>query len=157
MGTKKLTELAVDTFILLSGVVLFISARAIDTDSALGSGSDFVPKLCTSLWIVLSLCLLVKELRAPDDGEKKLGINLGVFILTIILLFAYIYSLNFLGFTAASMLYLIIQMLMFVPAELRTARNIILFVALAVIVPFAVNALFVNAFSLLLPEGVIFS
>ncbi len=156
MGTKKLTELIVDAFLLLVGVVLFISARGIDTDTALGQSSDFVPKLCTGLWIVFSVCLLVKELRTHDDGVKKLGINLSVFLLTIILLLAYVYSLNILGFTVASMLYLIIQMLLFVPAELRTARNIIIFVILAVAVPLIVNALFVNAFSLLLPEGVIF-
>ena len=156
MGTKKLTELIVDTFLLLVGVVLFISARGIDTGTALGQGSDFVPKLCTGLWIFLSVCLLVKELRTPDDGTKKLGINSAVLILTVILLFAYIYFLNILGFTVSSMLYLIIQMLLFVPAKLRTAKNIIIFVVLAVVVPLAVNALFVNAFSLLLPEGVIF-
>lgn len=156
MGTKKLTELIVDIFLLLSGVVLFISAFGIDTDSALGSSSDFVPKLCTGLWILFSVCLLVKELRNTEDREKNLDINLPVFLMTIILLFAYIYSLNILGFTVASMLYLIIQMLLFVPAELRTMRNIIIFAVLAVVVPVAVNALFVNAFSLLLPEGIIF-
>ncbi|MBQ6417840.1 MAG: hypothetical protein IJJ91_04110, partial [Synergistaceae bacterium] len=83
MGTKKLTELAVDAFLLLVGVVLFISAGSIDTDTALGQSSDFVPKLCTGLWIVFSVCLLVKELRTRDDGVKELGINLGVFLLTI--------------------------------------------------------------------------
>lgn len=138
------------------GVVLFISARGIDTESALGQGSDFIPKLCTGLWILFSVCLLVKELRSPDDGVKELGINLGIFLLTILLLFAYIYLLNILGFTVSSMLYLIIQMLLFVPAKLRTAKNVIIFVLLAIIVPLAVNALFVNALSLLLPEGVIF-
>ncbi|MBQ2615477.1 MAG: tripartite tricarboxylate transporter TctB family protein [Synergistaceae bacterium] len=156
MGTKKLTELAVDAFLLLVGVVLFISAGSIDTDTALGQSSDFVPKLCTGLWIVFSVCLLVKELRTRDDGVKELGINLGVFLLTIVLLFAYIYLLNILGFTVSSMLYLIIQMLLFVPAKLRTTKNIVIFLVLAVVVPLAVNALFVNAFSLLLPEGVIF-
>ena len=156
MGTKKLTELIVDAFLLLVGVVLFISARGIDTDTALGQSSDFVPKLCTGLWIVFSVCLLVKELRTRDDGVKELGINLGVFLLTIVLLFAYIYLLNILGFTVSSMLYLIIQMLLFVPSKLRTTKNIVIFLVLAVVVPLAVNALFVNAFSLLLPEGVIF-
>ena len=156
MGTKKLTELAVDAFLLLVGVVLFISAGSIDTDTALGQSSDFVPKLCTGLWIVFSVCLLVKELRTRDDGVKELGINLGVFLLTIVLLFAYIYLLNILGFTVSSMLYLIIQMLLFVPSKLRTTKNIVIFLVLAVVVPLAVNALFVNAFSLLLPEGVIF-
>ncbi|MBQ3397895.1 MAG: tripartite tricarboxylate transporter TctB family protein [Synergistaceae bacterium] len=156
MGTKKLTELAVDAFLLLVGVVLFISAGSIDTDTALGQSSDFVPKLCTGLWIAFSVCLLVKELRTRDDGVKELGINLGVFLLTIVLLFAYIYLLNILGFTVSSMLYLIIQMLLFVPAKLRTTKNIVIFLVLAVVVPLAVNALFVNAFSLLLPEGVIF-
>ncbi|MBR0184470.1 MAG: tripartite tricarboxylate transporter TctB family protein, partial [Synergistaceae bacterium] len=150
------TELAVDAFLLLVGVVLFISAGSIDTDTALGQSSDFVPKLCTGLWIVFSVCLLVKELRTRDDGVKELGINLGVFLLTIVLLFAYIYLLNILGFTVSSMLYLIIQMLLFVPAKLRTTKNIVIFLVLAVVVPLAVNALFVNAFSLLLPEGVIF-
>ena len=72
------------------------------------------------------------------------------------LLFAYIYLLNILGFTVSSMLYLIIQMLLFVPSKLRTTKNIVIFLVLAVVVPLAVNALFVNAFSLLLPEGVIF-
>ena len=157
MGTKKLTELIVDAFILLVGVVLFISAQGIDTGSALGAGSDFVPKLCTGLWIAFAVCLLVKEIRALDDGKKELGIKLSGFILTLVLLFAYVYSLTILGFTLASVIYLFIQMMIFVPAEYRTTKNIILFAVISIVIPVAVNYLFVNAFSLLLPEGTIFA
>ena len=157
MGTKKLTELIVDAFILLVGIVLFISAQGIDTGSALGAGSDFVPKLCTVLLILFAVCLLVKEIRASDDGKKELGIKLSGFILTLILLFAYVYSLTILGFTLASVIYLFIQMMLFVPAGYRTMKNIILFAVISIIVPVAVNYLFVNAFSLLLPEGTIFA
>ena len=61
MGTKKLTELTLDIIILMSGVCLFISAQGIDAGYSLGQGSDFVPKLCTGLWIIFSVFLLIKE------------------------------------------------------------------------------------------------
>ena len=47
-------------------------------------------------------------------------------------------------------------MILFVPSEYRNAKNILIFAVLAVVIPVAVNALFVNAFALLLPEGIIF-
>ena len=156
MGTKKRTELIFDVVCLLAGVVLFVNALSIDTGTTMGQGADFMPKLCALLWIVVSVGQLLHTLKAEDDHEKKLDINLRSFFSTIVLLLAYILLLPILGFIASSMVYLIAQMLLFVPTVYRTRKNIILFIVLALIVPIATYFLFVNAFGLLLPSGIIF-
>lgn len=122
----------------------------------MGQGADFMPKLCTIIWMVVSVGQLLHTLKMEDDHEKKLDINPRSFFGTIVVLLAYILLLPILGFIASSTIYLIIQMLLFVPMVYRTRKNIILFIALALIVPIATYFLFVNAFGLLLPSGIIF-
>ena len=156
MGIKKRSEIIVDSFLLLIGIGLRINAQTIRVGNTLGQGSDFMPKLCTTLWIVIAAGLLLEALRMEDDKDKKLEMSLTGFFLTILLLTAYIFFLKKLGFVLSSVLYMFLQMMLFVPPVYRTKKNIIIFLVLSLFVPIAVYELFVNAFGLLLPAGKLF-
>ena len=91
-----------------------------------------------------------------DDGVRAITMKLKNWAATLVLLFLYILLLDKLGFVVSSVLYMFIQMCLFVPAEFRSKKNYILFAVISLVLPVAVNLLFVNAFSLILPTGVLF-
>ena len=156
MGIKKLSENLVSMILLISGVALRVNAQTIQIGNTIGKGSDFMPKLCTTLWIIIAAGLLLESVTMKDDGEKKPGVSFVGFALTVLLLVLYIFLMPLLGFMLSSILYMFAQMLLFVPAVYRTKRNVILFAGLSVAVPIAVYYLFVNVFYLLLPAGKLF-
>jgi putative tricarboxylic transport membrane protein len=105
--------------------------------------------------ILTSIGLLVNEYFTPDDHAKGITANVKGFVATFVLLFAYIFTLDILGFVISSILYMFIQMCIFVPKELGTKRNYILFVIISVVTPIIVNEVFVEVFSLILPTGLL--
>ena len=155
MGTRKRTELIIDIVLLVTGIGLFISSRTIDPGSAIGLGGDFMPKVIAVLWILISIGLLVNEMSTPDYHNKELTASVKGFVATFVLLFAYIMLLDILGFVISSVLYMFIQMCIFLPKELKSKRNYILFLVLAVVSPVLINILFVEVFSLILPTGIL--
>lgn len=155
MSTKKLSEVILSMVLLIAGIALWFASQSIKVGAAMGQGGDFMPKLCSTVWVLISALLLVSNITMKDDGEKEAGINLKGFFATLVLLFVYVFMLKPIGFVISSMAYMLIQMLLFVPAEYRTKKNYILFVVLSVVIPVAVNALFVNVFSLILPTGIL--
>ena len=157
MGIKKLSELIVDIVLLITGVGLWLSAQTIQIGTTMGKGSDFMPKLCTAMWSVLAFILLLQTVtKMPSNKGDKLDMNLKGFLLTILYLILYTALLPILGFTIASIAYMFAQMMLYVPAAKKTKRNVILIVFISVVLPIAVNLIFVNAFSLLLPAGKLF-
>ena len=155
MSTKKLSEVILSMVLLIAGLALWFASQSIEVGAAMGQGGDFMPKLCSTVWVLISALLLVSNITMKDGGEKEAGINLKGFFATLVLLFVYVFMLKPIGFVISSMAYMLIQMLLFVPAEYRTKKNYILFVVLSVVIPVAVNALFVNVFSLILPTGIL--
>lgn len=142
-------------FLLVAGIALFCSAQTIKAGVVLGQGADFMPKLMSVTWIVLSVLNLLYGFREQDEGKKENG-SVKRFLMTLVLLFVYIYLLNPIGFTLASIFYVFIQELLFVPREKRNTKNYVLFAVISIVIPIAVNLLFQNAFSLILPKGRIF-
>lgn len=155
MSTKKISEVVLSMILLIAGIALWFASQNIEVGAAMGRGGDFMPKLCSTVWVLISALLLISNITMKDEGEKTEGINLKGFFATLILLFIYVFMLKPVGFVISSIVYMLIQMLLFVPAVYRTKKNYILFVILSVIVPVAVNALFVNVFSLILPTGIL--
>lgn len=152
--TKNLSSNLFNLILVLSGVGLFMSAQTIQTGSAMAQGGDFMPKLLTTIWMILSILIFLTGIREPKkEGE---AVNIKIFLATLILLFAYIFLLKPVGFVIASILYTFIQMLLFVPAEKKTKKSCIIFAVVAVVIPIVVNLVFANVFSLILPEGTIF-
>ncbi len=138
------------------GVVLFISAQTIKTGVTTTSiGGAFLPKIVTGLWLVTSILLFVFGLKSTADESPEQMNKKGV-IVTFILFVFYIGMINILGFVICSIIYLVFQILLFMPTELRNKRNYILVGAISLVVPILTNLIFVNAFSLIMPAGRIF-
>lgn len=156
MGTKKLSELVLSVVLVVAGVILLVGANQIETGTSMGQGGDFMPKVCAYAWLIVSVLLLYTNTNMKDDHVKGIKMHLKNWTATLVLLFVYVFLLDKLGFTLCSILYMFIQMCLFVPEELRSKKNYILFAVISIILPIAVNALFANAFSLILPTGVLF-
>lgn len=154
--SKNLSRNIVNLVLALVGIGLFISAQGIKTGAAMAQGSDFMPKLLTGIWVVLSIAIFLSGLRENKEDPKN-AVSIRGFIATLVLLFAYIALLQPIGFTVASILYVFIQTLLFAPKEYKTMKNYIIFAIIAIILPIAINLLFTNVFSLILPEGTIFT
>jgi flagellar biosynthesis protein FlhB len=138
----------------VTGVALFMSAQGIDTGSAMGQGGDFMPKLLTTIWLIFSALIFITGLREKGKGAE--GMDVKGFIATLVLLFAYIFLIDIIGFTITSIVYVFIQMLLFAPKDNRTKKTYIVFAAISIIAPIVVNLIFANVFFLILPEGMLF-
>lgn len=154
MKTKNFPELVVNMVIFIFGALLFISAQSIKVGAAMGQGGDFMPKLCSVLWLIISGLLVVTTVldKCPRGEEKG---NLKGFFLTLILLFLYVLLLEPVGFVITSIVYMFIQMMLFVPKELINKKQLIVFAVVSVLLPVLVNLLFENVFYLILPAGIL--
>lgn len=151
---KNLSNHIGNLILILAGIALFISAQGVQTGSAMAQGGDFMPKLLSVFWMVLSVLIFLSDLRKT---QKKTGnINVKKFLATLGILFAYVFLLKPIGFTLSSIIYTFIQILLLVPEKPQSKKHYIIFALIAIILPIAINLLFVNAFSLILPQGTIF-
>ena len=155
MGTRKKVEYVIDIVLFLMGIGFCFFSQSIEPGSSIGLGGDFVPKICSVLWILTTIGLLINEYITPDDKIKGITADVKGFIATFILLFVYIFTLDSLGFVVSSILYMFVQMCIFVPRKLRSRRNYIFFVVISIITPILVNEIFVEVFSLILPTGIL--
>lgn len=140
---------------MIVGIALWLSAQQIEVGYVMGQGGDFMPKLCAGLWILISAPLIMTSAMMPNNKDENAGIHVKGFLGTLILLIVYVFLLKPIGFVLTSIVYMFIQMMMFVPQELRSRNNYILFVVISVALPIIVNLVFVNVFSLILPTGIL--
>lgn len=154
MNSKKLADTVINIFLVIVGVVFFIASQKIEVGAAMGQGGDFMPKVCSTVWLIISILLLVFNIKA-DIPPRAEGIRLKTFLATLGLLLVYVIALKPIGFVICSMVYMFLQMLLFVPEDKRTKKNLIIFAVISVVAPIAINALFVNVFSLILPAGIL--
>ena len=155
MGTKRVSDIVIHMVLLIFGVGLWVSAQGIEVGAAMGQGGDFMPKLCATIWVLLSALLLVSSfIEKKSEKEKSEGSVKGFFA-TLVLLFVYILLLKPVGFVITSILYMFVQMLLFVPKEQLEKKRIVSFAVISVILPILVNLLFVHVFSLILPAGIL--
>jgi len=137
--------------VLLVGIVLFFSARAIEIGRILGRGSELVPILMTSLWVALAVIIVISDLRKPEQFSTK--IKMGPLLITLAILFGYVLLLRPIGFVLTSMVYCFIQIIVFAPEDKRTKKNYIIFGVVSVVSPIIINNIFAKLFSIFLPQG----
>ncbi len=152
---KSFKDLIVYIVLVLIGAALFVSAQNIEVGTTMGKGGDFMPKVCTTLWLILSVILLISEYRKSNADTKQMSSVTGLLITTGLLV-VYIGLIDVIGFTVMSMAYLFIQMCLFLPKEKRSKKQFIILAVIAIVAPVLVNWLFVNVFSLILPTGLLF-
>ncbi len=151
---KNFESNLVNLMMLFIGIALFISAQSIKAGATNSLGGDFVPKLSTGLWVVVTALLFFTGLKSSASESEQM--NMMGLLKTFVLLLVYIALLKTLGFIVCSILYLGVQMYLFLPKELHSKKNYILLGVIAVIVPILTDIVFVNVFSLILPVSRIF-
>lgn len=122
--------------------------------------SGFVLRIVGLFLVLLSGILLVQSIRKDwrgeknEEGEKKKE-TLNVFG-TAVLLLVYILLLEPLGFLVSTVLYLLAQFSYLTqPDKLRSVRTLGLYLAVALTVSGGVYFLFLKAFHLILPTGIL--
>jgi len=122
--SKNLASNIINLVLLLMGVGLFISAQGIETGAAMAQGGDFMPKLCSGIWMVLGILLFLFGLREkPAEGGGS-QVSLKGFGVTLALLLLYVLLLKPVGFVITSIVYLFLQMCLFVPAEKKDEEKL---------------------------------
>jgi hypothetical protein len=137
--------------VLLIGIVLFFSARAIEIGRILGRGSELVPILMTSLWVILAVIIVISDLRKPEELSAK--IKMRPLLITLAILFGYVLLLRPIGFVLTSMVYCFIQIIVFAPEDKLTKKDYIIFGVVSVVSPIIINNIFAKLFSIFLPQG----
>jgi putative tricarboxylic transport membrane protein len=155
-------------FLVLS-IILYLATLNIKSMTNMGVGPDFAPKLVAIGMFILSVIMLIKEIRnwklaknsdsSQSKQEKKSSLDAGYkkkyknALLTTVLIAIYIFAIPILGFLFSTIIYLIIQ---FCLLGERKFWNKPLFVILSLIVSVAVYFTFRLAFEVRLPAGIFF-
>lgn len=157
--TKKkarLEELIICLVLVVVGVGLIVSAQGIQTGVTMGQGGDFLPKLCSKLWLLISVLLLLTTMKKTEEAFSiKEAVQMRGFFGTLALLVAYGIALKPVGFVICSIFYMFIQMIIFVPEDKKSKKMYLVFAAISIAMPILVNILFVDVFSLVLPAGIL--
>ncbi len=151
--TNKMRDLVCSVIMIVFGGGMLIMAKDIPHKIESDVGSGYVPTFIAICILIVAVAKLVLTLinKKPSGKQKMepLGDWFGG-ISTILLMAAYMIAFDKLGFVIASAIYLFVQMLIL---SNEKNRNLILFAAIAVILPLAVDALFVFAIKMPLPRG----
>ena len=117
-------------------------------------GSAFVPTLIGWCIVATGACKLFYSIfTGLKEENKKIVFDQDFFggIGTVVLMVLYMLAFQPVGFVVASAVYLFLQMLLLSD---RTNRKVILFAVVSVLLPLAVDALFVFVIKMPLPVGV---
>lgn len=141
-------------FLLFGAGMMYLSfgvKKMIESDV----GSGFVPRFIAACIIVAAVAKLVLTLmdKSPsaskkDSKESDLLGGLG----TVGIMAAYVFSFESVGFLLSSMVYLFTQILLMSNKE---NRKPILFAVIAILMPLAVDILFVFVIKMPLPKGIL--
>ena len=148
-------------FTLIIGVVFLILSRGIEVKAKNGDvGSAFFPALVGGLITSIisvrkkqNVVLSNEEKGLEKQEEMELKDNYKKVILSFIYLIVYAAMLKPLGFVISSICYLFFQIN--IMTEKPDKKQEIVFIVLAVCVPVIVNLIFVNVFSMALPQGIL--
>lgn len=165
MGKKQRQDLIAASFTLILGMLELIFSMDIVVKAKNGDvGSAFMPRVVGSLMIILSLLygyFTIRTIRknrtagaTAEAEETEETENSKKVYLTFVLLVCYVVALKPIGFLLSSIIYLLLQMN--VMAENPKLKDRIFFGIIAIVAPIFVNTLFVNVFSMMLPQGIWF-
>lgn len=153
--TNKVRNLLCSIIMLVFGVVMFVLALDIPHKIPSDVGSGYVPKFVALCIIVVAVVQLILTLtrKSPDDKKKeKLFNDAKGGIATIILMVVYMLIFQPVGFICSSAIYLFTQIMLLSD---NTNRKPLLFAAISILLPVAVDALFVFVIKMPLPKGII--
>lgn len=145
-------ELVINLIILFASIYLFIVTGNFKQGSAIESfGAAFWPRLLLELLIILSVCQLIVFLKQLKDKESKQSSPLmgeKVMARTALIIAGYIFTISYIGFILASLL--------FVPIFLLNLgiRKVVPLIGTPVILTGFVYLLFIKVMYIPLPRGI---
>ncbi|SNS70703.1 Tripartite tricarboxylate transporter TctB family protein [Anaerovirgula multivorans] len=153
--SEKQKDILSSMIFLIIGVAVFAYSATIQTVIKADVGPAFAPKIVTMGIIILAVVKLGLSIKKnTPEYTKKSTKNENTLngLLTIVALGLYVALFNVLGFIISSALYLFFQMYLLMSAE---KRNYIIMGIISITVPVCIYFLFVKAFSLMLPAGLL--
>ncbi|SDK99127.1 tripartite tricarboxylate transporter TctB family protein [Natronincola ferrireducens] len=156
---KKYIDFVPSIILIFLGIILAISTNSIKIIKGMSYslGSDFMPKVGSSLLIIIGLAILIqasikfKSKAVADDEVSLKPVNLPV-IYTLISLLAFVGLVEKLGFLITSMLYLMFQIYILTPkGKFSFIKTGVISITTSIIIYF----IFVNFFKLILPAGIL--
>ena len=169
--TSKSRDIVAALFVI--GLAIFIQffSRDIEISKFTNLGADFFPKLISTILGTLGMLLLIltvfktkKDDRSrtspktdsketPNTGNQKGGfISRNSDWFSILLIIIYAFSLKFTGFVISTMAYLFLQMIIL---SVKEKRSLLSFGLIAIVAPILIYLIFTEAFSLMLPQGIL--
>lgn len=168
---SKYRDIFSATFIIILSIfIIFSTKKLVAIKGLIDVGSGFFPKLIGSTLFLLGVILLIQSIlvikNSPKNQENiKANVELNVTkrsvkeiikqcanLLTIILIFIYVLSLEKLGFVLSSSIYLFLQINILINEE---KRNHLLIVIISVVSPIITYLIFTKGFGLMLPNGIL--
>lgn len=149
--------------VILISIVLFVSSFHLRDFAAVRLGPEFVPRLTAVAFGSLGIVLLVQGMinlrkfreakaepeKEPADGD---GETRHAVIKSFLLLCAYIYLLDVIGFIIMTAVYLFIQMILLAPVA---ERRYTVFALISFITSVSAYYLFVAYFRVMIPAGIL--
>ncbi len=160
---KRYRMLVIGIFLVLYALTLYIATFYMKTFSLAQIGPEFAPRLIAGTLLVLSVLLIVLEIRhlsvdCSKDGQEEALQMVPAFrryssFISLGLLFFYLVLLEPAGFILASTIYLFFQITVLYGR--LVARKMILFLCISFGISSLIYVIFVEAFSLMLPSGLL--
>ena len=152
--TNKMRDILCAVIVIAFGAAMIYFVKDVRRVIRTDVGSSYVPMFIGWCIIITGASKLTYSLFTHSKEEKKkIVFDQDFFggIGTIILMVLYMIAFQPIGFVVSSAVYLFVQMLIFSD---RTNRKILLFAVVSVLLPLAVDALFVYVIHMPLPVGV---
>lgn len=152
--TNKVRNLLCSVIMLAFGIFMFVNAFGIKHMIESDVGSAYVPKFIAICIIVVSVAKLITTLvkSSPSDNKKETNDNDKVGgLVTMGMMLAYMLILEPVGFIVSSVVYLFAQIMLF---SNKDNRNPLLFAIISIVLPVAIDALFVFVIKMPLPKGI---
>ena len=153
--TNKTRDILCSIIVLACGAAMIYFVKDVRRVIRSDVGSAFVPTLIGWCIVVTGASKLLYTLfTGLKEENKKIVFDQDFLggVGTIVLMFLYMLAFEPVGFIVASAVYLFLQMLLLSD---KTNRKILLFALVAVILPVAVDALFVFVIKMPLPVGIL--
>ncbi len=160
---KKYKDVILGLALIFLGSGLYILSFGIKSVALNLIKADFFPRLIAGLFVILGAILLVTGLKKsrsyvePTEKELPFWKNDGTISMleTLALIALYVLLMKSVGFVIMTFVYLVAQMYVLTPKDKRTKKNLLLFIVISLIASFGIYLLFVRAFYLILPAGIL--
>ncbi len=155
---KKYGDIIAGSFMILFAAAMYVSSLDIKMLTVSRIGAAFMPQIAAILFAVTGVIIVLdgiktmREAAGRNQDEKPEPVRAKAVVATLASILAYVLLLEKIGFVIMTTLYLFAQFNILAD---KTERKIPMFLITAVVVSVVVYWVFVNAFQLMLPAGIL--